>query len=126
MRGPTRLQRAVAIRDHLLPLIRQHGTFQPKNHPSFIQFIARGFEVYLNSPFLPLPKPRPPALFYEDALLWQRAKLVLPWRMAILNYTGKVLSLEWDNDEHAALISMRPGPWEAEILLVDGPLPARR
>lgn len=29
---------------------------------------------------------------------------------------GKVLSLEWDADGRAQLMSMRPGPWEAEAL----------
>ena len=119
-----RTARALAIRDHLLPLIRAHGFMQEAGGGSLrmVMWRAGRFRFALRSPFTPWPGTSPPGS-YAAALAKQRADPVLPWGLDVW-HDRKVLSLQWDDAGRVEVISFNRGPWEAEALTIGaGPSP---
>jgi hypothetical protein len=118
--------RAIAIREHLLPLIRVHGTMQEISGAAgrLAVWKAGTLTCTVRSPFTPWPAEEPPTASYEQAISRQRAKPVLPWALDV--WRGrKVLSLQWDDDGRVEVVSFIRGPWEAEALAMGGQDPAR-
>jgi hypothetical protein len=58
-----------------------------------------------------------PAPRYAAALARQAAKPVLGYGLDVWR-GNKVLSLQWEDNGRAELISMKPGAWEAEVLTI--------
>ena len=110
-----RTARALAIRDHLLPLIRAHGAMREisKGGLRMVAWKAGRFAFALRSPFTSWPDVVSDS--YEAALAMQRAGPVLPWGLEVW-HGGKVLSLQWDDAGRAEVISFARGPWEDEAL----------
>jgi hypothetical protein len=76
---PDPAARAIAIRDHLLPLIRTHGTAQEVAGGSTSRMVvwqAGSFTFALHSPVNPWQVETPPAAAYSQALARQRSKPV--------------------------------------------------
>jgi hypothetical protein len=114
-RTRTRLERAIEIRDHVLPLIRAGGRVQSRGGLRWTKWSPPGFNCVLITPFTPLPAGSRPSS-YERAIAQHLGSKGMPWRLDIWSRgTGKVLSLQWD-DEQADLISMKSGLWEAKLL----------
>ena len=141
--GKLRIARAIAIRDHVLPLIREHGTLD--RHPFGKSYITttrwfctlsgetlperaartdQGLLIFsLRTPFSNWDAVRSPVPSYAQALAKQQATRGRPvlgygldiWRSG----SNKVLSIEWDDDGRSNLISMKPGAWEEECLALD-------
>ena len=65
-------ERALAIRDHALPLIRKRGSLQRLNDVSIVTWGARALRFALRMPFSSWPKERP-APSYQHALAGQQA-----------------------------------------------------
>ena len=99
----TRAVRARAIRDHLLPLMREKGSFASyDNRPAarFLQCRIGPFSMSLHTPFTPLPVYSAPLTgSYEDAVLLQNLakSIVLPvrarrmaWRRKLCLSNGRI------------------------------------
>ncbi len=110
-----RTARALAIRDHLLPLVRTLGAVREisKGGLRLVTWKAGRFAFTLRGPFTSWPDAAPDP--YAAALAEQRASPVLPWGLDVW-HGCKVLSLQWDDAGRAEVISFNRGPWEAEAL----------
>jgi hypothetical protein len=109
--------RALAIRDHLMPLIRVHGSMQKVSgaagHVAVWQ--AGSFTCTVRSPFTAWPAEAPPAAAYDQAISRQRAKPALPWCLEVW-HGHTVLNLQWADDGPVEVISFTRGPWEDAAL----------
>ncbi len=118
MTRTNRTERAVAIRDHLLPLIRVQGAMEEIGGSGLrmVMWKAGRFAFALRSPFTACGGSRrhPPGS-YSAALAKQRANPVLPWGLDVW-HGRKVLSLQWDDAGRVEVISFTRGPWEDEAL----------
>ncbi len=117
MTGTARTARALAIRDHLLPLIRVQGAMKEIGGSGvrMVTWEAEPFGFALRSPFTPWPPGAPSPGSYGAAQAKQRANPVLPWRLDVW-HERKVLSLQWDYAGRVEVISFSRGPWEDEVL----------
>ncbi len=115
MTRTNRTARALAIRDHLLPLIRVQGAMKEIGGSGLrtVVWEAGGFGFALRSPFTPWPDA--PLFSYNEALAKQRASPVLSWGLDV-RHRRKVLSLQWDDAGRVEVISFTRGPWEDEVL----------
>jgi hypothetical protein len=121
-----RAARALAIRDHLLPLIRAHGFVLEAGGGSLriVMWRAGRFRFALRGPpITPWPGTSPPGS-YAAALARQRADPVPPWGLDVW-HDRKVLSLRWDDAGRAEVISFNRGRWEAEALTIGAADPPR-
>ena len=124
MTGTAQTTRALAIRDHLLPLIRAQGVMEElggsgSRMSRMVVWRTGLFAFALRSPFTPWPDAAP--LSYDAALAKQRASPLMPWGLDVW-HQRKVLSLQWDDAGRAELINFNRGPWEDEALAL-GPGP---
>jgi len=120
-------RRAIAIRDHLLPLVRAHGSMEEVSGAAgrLVVWKAGNFTCSLRSPSTPWPAEAPPTASYDQAISRQRAKPDLPWSLDVWR-GGTVLSLQWDEEGRVEVVSFTPGPWEAEALAMGAwPSPGR-
>ncbi len=120
MSDADRTARALAIRDHLLPLIRAQGAMKEIGGSGLrsVTWEVGGFGFTLRSPFTPWPGTSPPGS-YAAALAKQRAGPVLPWGLDVW-HDRAVLSLRWDDAGRVEVIRFNRGPWEAEALAIGG------
>ena len=123
MTGTARTARALAIRDHLLPLIRAQGAMEEIGGSGvrMVMWKAGRFAFALRSPFTAWGIKAPPPRSYSAAQAKQRANPVLPWSLDVW-HGRKVLSLQWHAPGRVEVISFHRGPWEAEALAL-GPGP---
>ena len=93
-------ERAVAIRDYLLPLIREHGAAQEISGPTgdIAVWKAGNFTFALHSPRL-------------DG----GGKPMSAWGLDVW-HGDKVLSLRWDDPGAFEVVSFTRGPWEDAAL----------
>ena len=118
-----RTARALAIRDHLLPLIRVRGAMEGIGGSGVrtTMWEAGRFAFALRSPFTAWGIKASPPGSYSAAQAKRRADPVLPWGLDVW-HGRKVLSLQWDDTGRAEVISFNRGPWEDEALAL-GPGP---
>jgi len=114
---PDPVERAVAIRDYLLPLIREHGAAQEITGPAgdIVVWRAGIFSFALHSPSTPWQVETPPSAAYEQALARQRAKPMPAWGLDVW-HGPKVLTLKWDDPGAFEVVSFIRGPWEDAAL----------
>ena len=112
--------RALAIRDHLLPLIQAHGTLEEVSGAAgrLAMWKTGSFTCTLRGPFTPWPAEAPPTAAYDQAISRQRTKPTLPWGLEVW-HGHKVLSLQWDDEGTVEVTSFTPGPWENEALALE-------
>ena len=105
-----RTARALAIRDHLLPLIRARGAIHESSESGLRVVVWRTgrFDFLLRSPFAPLPDAAPKS--------YAEAPFQLPWGLDVVQHGRKVLRLQWDGAGRVEVISFNRGRWEAEAL----------
>jgi hypothetical protein len=110
-------ERAVAIRDYLLPLIREHGAAQEISGPPVRMMVWKvgNFTFTLHSPANPWQVETSPAAAYSQALVRQRSKTPPAWGLDVW-HGGKVLSLRWDNPNAVEVVSFTRRPWEDAAL----------
>ena len=110
-------ERAIALRDHLLPLIWAHGAAQEINGATSRMAVwkAGDFTFALQRPFNPWQVETPPAAAYSQALARQRSKPAPAWGLDVW-HGGKVLSLRWDDPGGIEVVSFFRGPWEDAAL----------
>ena len=119
-----RTARALAIRDHLLPLIRVQGAMEEVGGGGsrvlrMTTWKTGSFAFALRSPFTPWPDT--PPISYDAALAKQRASPAMPWSLDVW-HGRRVLRLQWDDAGRAEVVSFNRGPWEDEALAL-GPGP---
>ena len=116
---PTRLTRAIAIRNHVLPLVRERGVQERfKIGEGFVSAVQWKHAVFTFGLWTPNDMPTRGPVDYALAVAVQdTVEAALPNGLDVWHAgDGKVLSMEWDQDGKARLISMRSGAWEAEAL----------
>ena len=108
--------RALAIRDHLLPLIRGNGRLQVQRD------VVRLIELELDSwlfthwtPFNDLPAEEATSPAYRHALEQQRSRPELPYGLEVRR-DRKVLSVLWADHGAFAVPCFVRGAWEDEAL----------
>ena len=109
--------RALAIRDHLLPLFDAHSIMQQVSGAAGRLAVCKAgsFTCTLRGPFTAWPAEAPPTASYEQAISRQRAKPALPWCLEVW-HGHTVLNLQWEDDGTVEVISFTRGPWEDDAL----------
>jgi hypothetical protein len=107
-------ERALAIRDHVLPLIRDRGSLQRLNHVSIVTWGARALRFALRTPSSSWPT-EGPAPSYQQAPARQQAS-ALPYALEVWFAGRKVMSLDWSDSGAFRLTRFTAGEWEAKAL----------
>ena len=108
--------RALAIRDHLLPLVRDRGWLEVQRDAMRIVSLQLG-PWLLNhwTPFNELPPEQASSPGYRHSLARQHTRPDLPYGLEVWRGT-KVLSVLWADDGSFAVESFVRGTWEDEAL----------
>ena len=109
--------RALAIRDHLLPLVRDRGTLECQRDT--VRLISLQLDLWLLkhwTPFNDLSPEQAASPGYRHALTRQRTRPELPYGLEASCDDRKVLSVLWADDGAFAVDSFVRGSWEDEAL----------
>lgn len=110
-----RLDRARHVRDAILNVPRDQWEWVNIGGHRYLTLKTANWRASLATPFGGQLSTLPEATTYQQALILQAARAPLPNLLDVwLVSGGKVLSVEWDGDL-LRLISMRRGPWEADL-----------
>jgi hypothetical protein len=117
-RGP-RWQRALVLRDALLPWLREHGTLSRRFGHSGLEAAIADFRISLRTPFS--RRHTPNGWYKAWALQHGSAIVTLPYGLDIWLPDKKVMNCEWEQREETKelviqLISFRGGEWEDHLL----------
>ncbi len=108
---------ALAIRDHLLPLIRARGEIE-RQHDAVRVVAWRPGEWGLEhwTPFRDLQPGEAASPGYRHALTRQHRGPDLPYGLDVWLSGTRVLSMLWADDGSFSVATFSRGPWEAEAL----------
>jgi hypothetical protein len=108
--------RALAIRDHLLPLVRRHGHLEvQQDSVRRITLEQLPWVIHHWTPFSDLQPEEASSPGYRHALERQHAGLDLPYGLEVW-HDAKVLDLVWADDGRVAIVRFVRGPWEDAAL----------
>lgn len=114
---PTRLERAILIRDFLLPLIRAEGKIQRSGSDASVIWSRPGYcTAFFRTPFTTV------ASIEEEHRRRTRLISLGLASQPILSYAldvyqdGKVMNLEWDTDGRTVLVSFKAGDWDSVLV----------
>ena len=108
--------RALAIRDHLLPLVRERGTLEVQRGPVRLTVLETGAWVVNHwTPFNELSPEDASSPGYRHALKRQHMRPDLPYGLDVWCGT-KVLSILWSDDGLFEVVIFVRGSWEDEAL----------
>jgi hypothetical protein len=108
--------RALAIRDHLLPLVRERGTLEIQRGPVRLMVLTIGPMVCHHwTPFNELSAEEASSPGYRHALERQHSRPDLPYGLNVW-HGPKVLSVMWADDGLFKVASFVRGSWEDEAL----------
>jgi hypothetical protein len=108
--------RAIAIRDRILPLLRQRGTVQVQRDTVRLTELRMGAWTFrLWTPFNEIGLDEASSPAYRHAIQRQRARLALPYGLDIWRET-KVLRILWAEDGTTEVVNFVRGSWEDEAL----------
>ena len=108
---------ALTIRDHLLPLVREHGTLEVQRDA--VRLIALRTETWAIehwTPFNELSPEEASSPGYRHALKRQHTVPDLPYGLDIWHAGAKVLSVLWADDGTFNVVDFVRGSWENEAL----------
>jgi len=112
--------RVLAIRDHVLPLVRAHGTLEDlegKNSTLRLIVLERGSWRFTHwTPFNSLAPTDASSPGYRHALERQRTRPNLPYGLDIWYEGAKVLSLLWADEGSLEIVELVRGNWEEAAL----------
>ena len=112
--------RVLAIRDHVLPLVRAHGTLEDlegKNSTLRLVVLERGSWRFTHwTPFNSLGPTDASSPGYRHALERQRTRPNLPYGLDIWHEGAKVLSLLWADKGSLEIVELVRGNWEEAAL----------
>jgi hypothetical protein len=109
--------RAIAIRDHVLPLLRQHGTLDVQRDVvrlTELRISAWVFRFW--TPFNELGREEASSPGYRHAIERQRSRTSLPYGLDIEEGSARVLRILWSDDGVVDVVSFVRGRWEGEVL----------
>jgi len=110
-------ERALTIRDHLLPSIRERGSLQVQR--DVVRLIALELGPWLFNhwtPFHDLAPEEAASPGYRRALEHQRNRTELPYGLDVWHDGEKVLSVLWASHGAFAIPHFERGAWEDEAL----------
>ena len=109
--------RALAIRDRLLPLVRGHGTLEVQRGPVRLVVLRTGpWTIEHWTPFGELSPDEASSPGYRHALERQRAGPDLPYGLDLWRDGAQVLGVLWSDDGAFEVVAFVRGPWEDEAL----------
>jgi hypothetical protein len=112
--------RALAIRDHVMPLVRAHGTLEDledKNSTLRLVVLEHGPWRFTHwTPFNSLGPTEASSPGYRHALERQRTRPDLPYGLEIWHEGTKVLSLLWADEGSLEIVELVRGNWEEAAL----------
>jgi hypothetical protein len=108
--------RAVAIRDHLLPLLRQHGALEvQRDMVRLIELRMARWTIRHWTPFNELDAGEASSPGYRHAIERQRRQPDLPYGLEVWRRT-RVLRVLWADDGTVEVVIFVRGSWEDEAL----------
>jgi hypothetical protein len=108
---------ALAIRDHLIPLVRERGALEVQRASVRRITLRTGDWVIEHwTPFNDLSPGEAASPGYRQALVRQHTASDLPYGLAVWHAGAKVLSLLWADNGAFEVIGFLRGDWEAEAL----------
>lgn len=108
---------ALAIRDHLLPLVRDHGTLEIQRDAVRLITLQKGAWVIEHwTPFNELTEEEASSPGYRHALTRQHKAPDLPYGLITWHGGRKVLSILWADNGAFNVTDFLRGPWENEAL----------
>ena len=109
--------RALAIRDHLVPLVREHGTLELQRGPVRLVALRTGpWAVEHWTPFSELERGAASSPGYRHAVERQRTRPDLPYGLDVRHDGTRVLGVLWSEDGASQVAAFVRGPWEDEAL----------
>ncbi len=113
--------RALAIRDHLLLLVRQRGGIEvQRDLVRLVTWEQAPWVIHHWTPFNDLQPGEASSPGYRRALERQHVMLDLPYGLEVWHGI-KVFSVLWADDGRFKVASFVRGPWEDLALALDGP-----
>lgn len=109
--------RALAIRDHLVPLVRDRGSLEVQRDAVRLISLQTGPWILTHwTPFNELAAEEASSPGYRHALARQQVAPGLPYGMDVWHGGAKVLSILWADDGASEVASFVRGSWEDEAL----------
>ena len=109
--------RAITIRDHILPFLRQDGTVEvQRDVVRLTELRIRDWVFRFWTPFNELGREEASSPGYRHAIERQRSRTVLPYGLDICEGTARVLRILWSDDGTVDVASFVRGQWEDEVL----------
>ena len=113
----TDIRRAIAIRDHVLPLLRQHGTVEvQRDVVRLTELRIRAWVFRFWTPFNELGREEASSPGYRHAIERQRSRKSLPYGLDILEDSAQVFRVQWSDDGTVDVARFVRGQWEDEVL----------
>jgi hypothetical protein len=108
--------RAFAIRDHILPLLREYGALEVQRDTVRVVELRIGAWTFRHwTPFNDLVPGEASSPGYRHAVEKQHTKPDLPYGLDVY-HGGQVLSVLWADDGAMEVATFIRGPWEEEAL----------
>jgi hypothetical protein len=112
-------EQAIAIRDHILPLLRMNGSIgRQRDSVRLTEFRTGGWLFQHWTPFSELGREEASSPGYRHALQRQHSKAALPYGIDIWQGQKHVLRVLWADGGPTAIETFVRGPWEEEVLLL--------
>jgi hypothetical protein len=109
--------RALAIRDHLLPLVRDRGALETQRGAVRVVALETGpWRCEHWTPFADLAPGEASSPGYRHALARQHARPDLPYGLDVHRDGAKLLSVLWADHGAFAVAAFARGAWEDEAL----------
>ena len=108
--------RALAIRDHLLPLVRERGTVETQRGPVRLIVLKTGGWILNHwTPFNELSVGEASSPGYRHALERQHTRPDLPYGLDVWR-DSKLLRVLWSDDGSFEVVTFLRGSWEEDAL----------
>lgn len=109
--------RALAIRDHLVPLVRLNGSQEvQRDSVRLISLNTGPWTITHWTPFNDLASGEASSPGYRHALERQQAAPSLPYGLEVSHDGSKVLGILWADDGSWEVATFHRGPWEKDVL----------
>ncbi len=109
--------RALAIRDRLVPLVRERGTLELQRGPVRLAILRTGpCTIEHWTPFGELSPDEASSPGYRHAVEGQRTGPDLPYGLDLRHDGARVLGLLWADDGASEVVAFVRGPWKDEAL----------